>query len=197
MYQLELMYRRSTLCAGDRPPEHAGSWPEDVKWAYRPNRQAFDQRLSAQAKVLSDVAQDASQRPDPEGRVPRNSDMMFTALEGGQPNMAAGLTAHPVAEVSERLRGIVARDVPRQSQAVMTSSRTKWRRIILGSWLSSKWQRTASRTLSYRSAGPSASVKMDSPRALAVKPPSGASSTRKINSDARRLCLERFIARLA
>jgi hypothetical protein len=47
--------------------------------------------------------------------------------------VAAGLTGHPVAEVTERLREIVAGDVPRQSQAVMTSSRTKWSRMILGS----------------------------------------------------------------
>jgi hypothetical protein len=47
--------------------------------------------------------------------------------------MAASLTGHPVAEVTERLREIVTRDVPRQSQAVMTSSRTKWSRMILGS----------------------------------------------------------------
>ena len=47
--------------------------------------------------------------------------------------MAAGLAGHPVAEISERLREIVAGDVPRQSQAVMTSSRTKWSRMILGS----------------------------------------------------------------
>ena len=95
--------------------------------------EAFDQRLSAQAEVLSDVTEDAGQRANPEGRVPRNSDMMFTAFESGQPNMAAGLAGHPVAEISEGFREIVAGDVSRQSQAVMTSSRTKWSRMILGS----------------------------------------------------------------
>src|SRR4029434_11167037 len=38
---------------------------------------------------------------------------------------------------------------------------------------------------------------MDSPRALAVRPTSGASSTRKISSHKRPLSSERFIARLA
>ena len=95
--------------------------------------QAFDQRLSAHAEVLSDVAQDTGQRANPEGRVTRNSDVVFPTFESSQPDVAAGLTGHPVAEVSERLREIVARDVPRQSQAVMTSSRTKWSRMSLGS----------------------------------------------------------------
>ena len=63
----------------------------------------------------------------------RNGDGVRTAFEGGQPKMAAGLTGNSVAQVSERLGEIVARDIPRQSQAVMTSSRTKWSRMILGS----------------------------------------------------------------
>jgi len=95
--------------------------------------QPFDERLSAQAEVLSDVAEDAGQRADPEGRVARDGDVVLAAFESGQSKMAAGLTSHPVAQVSERLREIVAGDVPRQSQAVMTSSRTKWSRMILGS----------------------------------------------------------------
>jgi hypothetical protein len=65
--------------------------------------------------------------------VTRYGDVVLTAFESGQPEMAAGLTGHPVAEITERLREIVAGDVPRQSHAVMTSSRTKWRRMILGS----------------------------------------------------------------
>jgi hypothetical protein len=35
------------------------------------------------------------------------------------------LTGHPVAEVGECLREVVAGDVPRKPQALMTSSRTK------------------------------------------------------------------------
>ncbi len=83
--------------------------------------------------MLSDVAEDAGQRADPEGRVTRDRDVVLAAFESGQPKMAAGLAGHPVVQASERLREIVAGDVPRQSQAVMTSSRTKWSRMILGS----------------------------------------------------------------
>jgi hypothetical protein len=43
--------------------------------------QTFDERLSAQAEVLSDFAEDAGQRADPEGRVTRNGDVVLTAFE--------------------------------------------------------------------------------------------------------------------
>jgi hypothetical protein len=39
--------------------------------------------------------------------------------------MATGLTGHPVAQVSKGVREIIAGDIPRQPQTVMTSSRTK------------------------------------------------------------------------
>ena len=94
--------------------------------------EAFDQRLPGQTEVLGDVTQDAGQRAHPEGRVTRDGHVVLTAFGSGKPNVAAGLTGHSVAEVTERLREIVAGDVPRQSQAVMTSSRTKWSRMILG-----------------------------------------------------------------
>jgi hypothetical protein len=54
--------------------------------------------------------------------------------------MATGLTGYSVAEVGEGLREVVTGDVPREPQARMTSSRTKWRRMILGAFPSSKWQ---------------------------------------------------------
>jgi hypothetical protein len=94
--------------------------------------QALRQRLSGQTEVLSDVAQDAGQGTNPEARVTRNRDVVLAAFERGQPKMATGLTGHPVAQVNEDLREIVTGDVPRQPQAVMTSSRTKWRRMTLG-----------------------------------------------------------------
>ena len=54
--------------------------------------------------------------------------------------------------------------------------------MIVGCCPSSKWHRTASRTWAWRLVRSSASVKMDSPKARAVYPPSGASSTRNIGS---------------
>jgi len=95
--------------------------------------QALEKGLPAQAEVLSDASEDAALCANPEGRGARDDEVVLTALERAEPNMAAGLAGHPVAQVSERLRKIVAGDVPRQSQAVMTSSRTKWSRMILGS----------------------------------------------------------------
>ena len=122
----------------------------------------------------------------PGGPCDADGDAMLTTFEGGQAKMAPGLAGPPVTEIAEGSCELITGDVARKSQAVMTSSRTKWRRMILGTSSSSKWQRTASRTFTCRPAMSSASVKIDYPRARAVKPPSGASSTRKITSDALR-----------
>jgi hypothetical protein len=92
-----------------------GLWPE----------QAVYQRLSGQTNMVSHVAQDAGQGTNAETRVPRNRDVVLAAFERGQPKMATGLTGHPIAQLSEGPCEIVTGDVPRQPQAVMTSSRTK------------------------------------------------------------------------
>ncbi len=97
-----------------------------------PREQAFYERLSSQPEMLSDVAQDAGEGPDAKAAVARNRDVVFTVFEGGQPKMTAGLTGRPVAQAGEGFREIVAGDVPRQPQAVMISSRTKWSRMTLG-----------------------------------------------------------------
>jgi len=114
-----------------------GPWPDASadreKCSGRLSReQAFDQRLSGQTEVLSYVAQDAGKGPNAEASVTRNCDVVLAVFEGGQPKMATGLTVHPVAQVGEGLREIVTGDVPRQPQAVMISSRTKWRRMTFG-----------------------------------------------------------------
>ena len=63
--------------------------------------------------MLSYVAQDAGKGPNAEAPVARNRDVVLAVFEGGQPEMAAGLTGSPVAQVGEGLREVVARDVPR------------------------------------------------------------------------------------
>jgi hypothetical protein len=52
--------------------------------------------------------------------------------------VATGLAADSVSEIGEGLREIVTGDVPRKPQALMTSSRTKWSRMTLGTLPSSK-----------------------------------------------------------
>ena len=59
--------------------------------------------------MLSDVGQDARQATDPEGGVARDRDVMLAAFGAGQPEVAAGLTSHPVAKVGQGLCEIVAR----------------------------------------------------------------------------------------
>jgi hypothetical protein len=63
--------------------------------------QAFDQRFSAQAEVFGNIAQNAGQCADPQGRVTRDRDVVLPAFEGRQPQVAARLTGDPVTQVSE------------------------------------------------------------------------------------------------
>lgn len=78
------------------------------------------------------------ERADSEGRLTRGGDVMLTTFTGRQTKMAAGLAVRPVAEIAKSSREIVTGDVARKSQAVMTSARTKWSRMTLGIWSSSK-----------------------------------------------------------
>ena len=61
-----------------------------------------------------------------------DGDVMLTTFKGGQAKMAPGLASHQVAEIAKGSRELVTRDVARKSQAVMTSSRTKWNRMTFG-----------------------------------------------------------------
>ncbi len=84
--------------------------------------------------MLGYVAKDSGQGPHAERRVAWHGDMVFTTLRGGEAKMASGLTGEPVTQSTEGLREIVPRDVPRDPQAGMTSSRTKWSLMIRGAW---------------------------------------------------------------
>ncbi len=88
--------------------------------------------------MLGDVAKDTGQSPHAESRVAWHCDMVLAALGGGEAKMAPGLTGQPIAQDAKGLREIVPGDVPREPQAVMTSSRTKWSRITRGAWPSMK-----------------------------------------------------------
>ena len=103
-------------------------------------KQPLDQLLSAQGEVLGHVAEETGQRPDPECGVAWNGDVVLATFDGGQSEMATGLAGDPVPEIGEGRREIVTGDVPRKPQALMTSSRTKWSRMTLGTLPSSKWQ---------------------------------------------------------
>ncbi len=94
----------------------------------------------SQGEVLGHVAEETGERPNPERRVAWDGDVVLAMFEGGQPEVATGLTGDPVLEIGEGFREVVTGDVPRKPQALMTSSRTKWSRMTLGTLPSSKWQ---------------------------------------------------------
>jgi hypothetical protein len=114
-----------SLLSERAPPPQAKGCAETSRPCCLSLEQAFDQCLSGQTEVLSDIAQHAGQGTNAEARVARNRDVVLAAFKGGQPKMATGLTGHPVARISKRAREIIAGEIPRQPQAVMTSSRTK------------------------------------------------------------------------
>lgn len=90
-----------------------------------PPEEPLGEIVSGHGEVLCHVAEDTGERPDPEGRVAWNGDVMLAAFGGGQTEVTSCLAGYPVAEGRERLREIVTGDVPRKPQALMTSSRTK------------------------------------------------------------------------
>ena len=88
--------------------------------------------------MLGHITEETGQRPNPEGCVTRDGEVVFAMFEGGESEVATGLAGDPVSEIG--LREVVTGDVPRKPQALMTSSRTKWSRMTFGTLPSSKWQ---------------------------------------------------------
>jgi hypothetical protein len=101
-------------------------------------KQPLDQLLSAQGEVLGHVTEETRQRPNPQGSMAWDGDVVLATFRGGQSDVATGLAADSVSEIGEGLREIVTGDVPRKPQALMTSSRTKWSRMTPGTLPSSK-----------------------------------------------------------
>jgi hypothetical protein len=83
--------------------------------------------------MLRDVCQDARERAYAKIGVAGDRDMVLAVFGGCQAKVATGLPGHAVAKAGERVCEIVSGDVPRQSHAVMTSSRTKCKRMTFGS----------------------------------------------------------------
>lgn len=94
--------------------------------------------LSREVEVRGHVAEDGAQGPEPEGAMVRHRDMVLPALRGREADVAPRLPRDPVAEALQCLREPSPREVARKPQAGMTSSRTKWSRMILGAWPGSK-----------------------------------------------------------
>ena len=107
----------------DREP-HVSRVRGSSQYGLRPQG-SLNELLSGEVEVLGHVTEETGQCPNPERCVARNGEVVLATFECGQSEMATGLASDPVAEITECLREIVPRDVPRQPQALMTSSRTK------------------------------------------------------------------------
>jgi hypothetical protein len=66
---------------------------------------------------------------------------MLGALEAGrEPHVAAGLAGYLVSVATKKVGELCAREISREPQTGMTTSRTRCRRMIWGLVSSSKWQ---------------------------------------------------------
>lgn len=134
-------------------------------------------------KVPGDVLYDGAQCADLEGLVLGYGDMMFLVPKNvREPDVAACLAGLLVTKGGELTDELVSAEVPGELHTGMSSSLTIWRRMTLGLSGPSKWQPTASLTISLISSMVSACVNMECPRAFASRPPSGDSSTTNIIS---------------
>src|ERR1017187_3867738 len=84
-------------------------------------------------KVACDISEDRLEGPERKHLVVRH-----TMHLSGQPDAAACLASLFITQCCEGLLEIGARPMPRHSHTAMSSSRTKWRRMILGRDSSSK-----------------------------------------------------------
>ena len=119
----------------------------------------FGQLGSGRLEVGGYVGEDCAERTESKWLVARNCDVVLGALHARrEPHMAACLTGDLVAVATKKGGELCAREISRQPQAGMTTSRTRCRRMIRGPAPSSKWQRTASRTMSFKASKVSAWV---------------------------------------
>jgi len=119
--------------------------------------------------VRRDFAEDGRQRANSERTAGRHGDAVLARDRRRQTEVTARLTDDVIAVVTPEQRCKVATtQVARQPHTAKSSSWTRCSRTTLGRSSSSKWQATASRTMSRSASRPSASVTIDSPTARAT-----------------------------
>jgi hypothetical protein len=81
--------------------------------------------VAADLQVIRYVIQDSRQGSNLQRIVRRNGNVMLGWIIDGEPNMAAGLARYAITYTRLCFNKLGAGQVPRQSHAAMTSSRTK------------------------------------------------------------------------
>lgn len=71
-------------------------------------KEALDESLAADLKVLGNISEDPGEGTDAEGTVLRNGDVMLSTLDCGQAKMATCLARDLVPEDTQGLREILA-----------------------------------------------------------------------------------------
>ena len=82
--------------------------------------------------MLCDISKNCGQRANSQRIVPRNRNMMFSVLLSRETYVAARLSCHLIAKNFQRLSELIAFQIAWKFHTAITSSRTKWSRMILG-----------------------------------------------------------------
>src|SRR5271166_2615645 len=98
----------------------------------------IEQFVPAHAVKTGNVSQNSRQSTHAQRVVIRNRDMVLRWIGCGQQEMCPGLPGDLAAQSRERVGKLLSGQVAREFHRVRTSSRTKWRRMILGALSSSK-----------------------------------------------------------
>lgn len=138
--------------------------------------------ISGDFEMCCDILKDRHECSYSQRTVRGNRHVMLRRSFCRKAEMTTRLTGHFITQNFECFGKIFPREIPREFHSAKSSSRTMWSRMTRGISASPKWHFTASRTATWSSAQLSASVKIDSPRARAVNPPSEDSSTAKMIS---------------
>lgn len=94
--------------------------------------QSLDQVVAAHPEMLGNVREYRGERADAQRIVARDGYVVLAFLVGGEAHVAAGLAGCFLAERPQRPREVGARQVPGEPHRAISSSLTKWSRIMAG-----------------------------------------------------------------
>ncbi len=154
---------------GTRKPHPDAERKRAAKCAQNKSGEEFiNELIAGDFQMAGNVGENLGERTDFERSVRRNGDVVLRLFASrGKPHVTARLPSHLIAEAKQCPGEFRAADITGHLQAGMTSSFTRWRRIMLGFSASAKWHATASRSMDLSSSSESACEKMEWPRARA------------------------------
>jgi hypothetical protein len=87
--------------------------------------QASDNLVAAHFEMAGDFGEDAGHRPEAQGVVSRDSQVVLSMLQGSKADVTSGLASHFVCEYLESPDKLASREIAWQPHTAITSSLTK------------------------------------------------------------------------